>query len=122
MRETVRRRVWLSGWGMVALGAGLVVGVMRSPAEQPVAIQSILDSPVLDTSVYLEGTVGDRVPLVDAQVYQLQDETGTIWVLTSEPEIPTGEAIEIQGIVRFLGDGDPQAQSELLYIEEQERR
>jgi hypothetical protein len=104
---------------MVALGAGMAVGVLRS--EEPITIQAVLEQPVLDESVYLEGTVGDHVPLVEARVYELQDETGSIWVLTTAAEPQSGTQIEIQGIVRYLGDGDPLTQPELLYIEEETR-
>ncbi|HEY9626490.1 MAG TPA: hypothetical protein V6C84_04245 [Coleofasciculaceae cyanobacterium] len=55
----------------------------------------------LTSTVRLQGTVGDRVPLIDAQVYQLQDSTGTIWVLTSRQDVRSGTTVLIKGQVRF---------------------
>jgi len=55
----------------------------------------------LTSTVQLQGTVGDRVPLIDAQVYQLQDPTGTIWVLTQRKDVRSGTKILIKGQVRF---------------------
>lgn len=49
--------------------------------------------------VRVGGTVGDRVPLVDAQVYYLYDETGSIWVLTSDTGIQSGDRIIVEGEV-----------------------
>jgi uncharacterized protein YdeI (BOF family) len=55
----------------------------------------------MDSTVYLQGTVGDRVPLIDAQVYELQDKTGSIWVLTNDTTIQSGETVRIQATVRY---------------------
>jgi RecJ-like exonuclease len=64
--------------------------------------------------VQLEGTVVDRAPMIDAVVYQLQDETGQIWVLSTEPTVEpivqTGDRVLVRGIVRF----------ESILLEEQE--
>ncbi len=49
--------------------------------------------------VRVGGTVGDRVPLVDAQIYYLYDETGSIWVLTSDTGIQSGDRIIVEGEV-----------------------
>lgn len=73
-------------------------------------------------TVYLQGTVGDQAPLLDAQLYELQDSTGRIWVLSrTEPPLQSGEMVLIKGKVRYqdieiagqnLGD---------VYIEEEQR-
>lgn len=68
--------------------------------------------------VYLEGTVSDRVPLIDAQVYQLQDSTGAIWVLTDDLSLASGEQVRIRGKVRYAEFSSEQPQGE-FYIEEQ---
>ena len=52
-------------------------------------------------TVQLRGTVGDRAPLLDAQLYQLKDATGAIWVLTHRRGVRSGEPIQIMGQVRF---------------------
>lgn len=55
----------------------------------------------LASTVYLKGQVGDRVPLINAQVYQLQDSTGKIWVLTHKATPKIGDRVYIKGQVRY---------------------
>jgi RecJ-like exonuclease len=71
--------------------------------------------------VRIEGTVVDRAPMIDAVVYQLQDETGEIWVLSTEPSVQTGDRVLVRGTVRF--ESIPIEEQELgeAYIEEAER-
>jgi hypothetical protein len=84
-------------------------------------IQDIRQSAAVDTTVYLKGQVSDRVPLVSGQVYQLQDETGTIWVLTEHPIPQSGQQLMVKGWVRY--QSIPLAGQDYgeTYIEEQER-
>lgn len=75
----------------------------------------------LTSTVYLQGTVGDQAPLLEAQLYELQDNTGKIWVLSRAAPRQPGEQIFIKGKVRYqaieiagqnLGD---------VYIEEEQQ-
>jgi uncharacterized protein YdeI (BOF family) len=92
----------------------------------PRTIREIQPSEV-DSTVYLKGRVGDRVPLVNGQVYQLQDDTGTIWVLTdnpirqNDPIRQSGEQISVKGRVHY--ESIPLGGQEYgeAYIEEQKR-
>jgi hypothetical protein len=71
-------------------------------------------------TVRLQGIVGDRAPLIDAQVYQLRDATGTIWVLTQRQDVQTGTKVRVKGQVRFQ---DIQVEGQDLgepYIQEQQ--
>lgn len=54
-----------------------------------------------DAQVYVRGRVGDRVPLVEGAVYELQDSTGKIWVLTKGEAPPDGQEVVVQGTLRF---------------------
>lgn len=85
------------------------------------SIQAIQQAATIDSTVHLKGRVGDRVPLVGGQVYQLEDTTGTIWVITEQPIAQSGEQIEVKGWVRY--QSIPLAGQEYgePYIEEQER-
>ncbi|WP_243397379.1 DNA-binding protein [Crocosphaera subtropica] len=51
--------------------------------------------------IYLEGKVVDRAPFMDSGSYQLQDQTGTVWVLTNGPLPQTGETVQITGKVTY---------------------
>ncbi|MCU0569220.1 MAG: hypothetical protein MUF49_21930 [Oculatellaceae cyanobacterium Prado106] len=75
-----------------------------------------------NSTVYLQGTVRDRAPLLDAQVYQLEDATGAIWVLTPNTTRPqVGDRISIKGQVQY--ESIPVGGLELgeAYIKEQEQ-
>lgn len=82
-------------------------------------IQTVLQSQAADCTVSIRGQVGDRAPLIGAQVYQLTDSTGEIWVLTRDPVQPLGETVNVRGIVRVervLVNGQDRRE---VYIEEQ---
>ena len=72
------------------------------------------------STVQLQGRVGDRIPLVKAQVYELQDSTGKIWVLATDRSLKTGDQVKIQGKIRIepLPITDPEARE--VYIEQQQ--
>lgn len=72
-------------------------------------------------TVYLQGTVGQQAPLIDGQLYQLQDRTGTIWVLSRTTNLKKGQQILIKGRVRYQAiEIEGQDLSE-VYIEEQQQ-
>ena len=92
-----------------------------SPVQTiPVPITSIaaLQKPEMrNVEVYLKGTVGDRVPILDGTVYPLQDATGTVWILTQSTAPNSGEEITVKGTVRFKSialDGKEQGS---IYVE-----
>ena len=51
--------------------------------------------------IYLEGKVVDSAPFMGSGSYQLQDETGTVWVLTNGTLPQTGETVQITGKVTY---------------------
>jgi uncharacterized protein YdeI (BOF family) len=72
-------------------------------------------------SVWLQGKVGDRIPLIGQQIYQLEDETGRILVVTSDTALRSGDTVRIRGTLRF--ESIPISGREMggIYIEELER-
>ncbi|NET49764.1 MAG: hypothetical protein F6K09_13815 [Merismopedia sp. SIO2A8] len=54
-------------------------------------------------TVIVEGTVRDRVPLIGQSVYELQDSSGSVWVLSPNPnEVPTiGVSVRVEGDVHY---------------------
>ncbi len=72
-------------------------------------------------SVRLQGKVGDRIPLIGQQIYQLEDETGRVLVVTSSTALRSGDTVRIRGTLRF--ESIPIAGKEMggIYIEETER-
>lgn len=72
-----------------------------------------------DATVRLQGKVTAVVPLVDWQVYQLEDATGKIWVLTPR-NVQLQDQLIVQGKLRF--HSIPAAGQDFgeAYVEEQQ--
>ncbi|HIK40873.1 hypothetical protein [Thermoleptolyngbya sp. M55_K2018_002] len=87
----------------------------------PVSIRSVQRMPfVFSVPVRVSGVVGDRAPLVDALLYELQDNTGSIWVLSPDSTVQSGERRTVQGRLMFESiviDGDEQGEVYLLSSE-----
>ncbi len=79
-------------------------------------IQKVFDKKPMTTNLvhkvaYFKGKVVDYAIFLDGSSYQLQDKTGTIWVLKTFDEIPEiGKTIKIKGEIVyqpiFIGDKD----------------
>lgn len=63
------------------------------------ALTSIQDLGQLrpNTSVHLEGKVGRQAPFLGSRAYELQDATGSIWVLTTRTDLKPGATVVIRG-------------------------
>ena len=51
--------------------------------------------------VLLEGQIERHLPLIGQGLYQLADETGSIWVISSTSPPPVGEFFRIRAAVRY---------------------
>jgi hypothetical protein len=64
----------------------------------------------LDSSVYLKGRVGDQAPFLGTGAYQLQDATGSIWVVTQQTLPAKGDEVLMRGKAQYqsitVGDQD----------------
>ena len=54
----------------------------------------------LGQSVLVEGVVRDRAPFLKNAAYQLEDESGEIWVLTNNPLPESGQAVTIEAKIK----------------------
>lgn len=111
----------MARWHGVRLGFLVLMGLSGCGVS---SISSIHQQPQrhwFNATVELEGKVIDRVPLLGAEVYQLQDETGKIWIWTDHSSLKPGERLLVKGKVRFASI--PIAGQELgeAYIEEENR-
>lgn len=52
-------------------------------------------------TVYVQGKVEQRVPLLQGQVYQVNDSTGSIWVVSKQNNLKEGNSAIFQGKVRY---------------------
>ncbi|MBH8562229.1 hypothetical protein I8748_08575 [Nostoc sp. CENA67] len=71
------------------------------------------------TTVYIQGKVEKRVPLIKRWAYQINDTTGTIWVVTNQSNLKQGAKVVIKGKVCY--QSIPLANQEFgeVYIEEE---
>lgn len=84
-------------------------------------IGEILQQPRSEQQVSLQGRVTKQVPLLDAQVYELEDASGKILVLTQDQMPALGTELTIEG--RLLFKSIPIEGQELgsVYVEEVKR-
>ncbi|GAX44472.1 hypothetical protein NIES4075_54910 [Tolypothrix sp. NIES-4075] len=70
-------------------------------------------------TVYIQGKVNSSVPLVKQQVYQIDDSTGKIWVLTKQTGWKEGQSVVVKGKVNY--QSIPLAGKEFgeIYLEEE---
>lgn len=102
------------GWGRPVL-VRAVGGIYRheSDAANPAAVRQ--------GTVYLRGVVGDRIPLIDGQIYELQDSTGRIWVVTTDTARQSGDRVLIRGDIRWVDEVLPDAgEMDQVYVQELE--
>ena len=65
------------------------------------SVNAVQTRVTVGSTIYVQGIVGDRVPLINGQVYELQDATGRIWVVTNDPTIATGHELLIRGKLSY---------------------
>lgn len=71
--------------------------------RQPTSIQRIRQHQgrnLQGTVVWVEGTVGDRAPLVGAEVYELQQGVEKLWIVTTETGVQLGDRLVVRGRVQ----------------------
>lgn len=70
-------------------------------------------------TVHLEGKVGRQVPFLGSRAYELQDATGSIWVVTASKVPAAGETVLIRAVVRYQQINQAGRATSELYVEEQ---
>ena len=85
---------------------------LESAISSP-GVNSIKSLSPKDTLVYIKGKVSNQAPFLSSGSYQVTDETGKIWVLTSLPLPKVGES--------FLVKGELHSEEGELYVRELEK-
>jgi hypothetical protein len=113
---SIQQSIMLSGqrWMLLGLLTALVscggqavsesneTGATRGiVTPQATLIQEVQKTTDRDSVVTVKGVVGDRVPILDGTVYEIQDATGKIWVLTQKQPPNSGQEVVITGTLRF---------------------
>ena len=73
----------------------------------------------IDAVVNLSGRVTTRAPLLGQQAYEIQDDTGEIWVLTTADAPALGMAVQVRGKVRYASILLAGKEQGSVYIEQQ---
>jgi hypothetical protein len=114
-------KLQLAGWLLLLPVTGCdrpaISELGASPAVATIAIQDV-PSQGKDAIVTLKGTVGDRAPLLGGTVYELQDATGKIWVLTKGQAPEKGQEIIVKGTLRYKSIPIAGKEQGSVYIEQ----
>ncbi|MEM1239836.1 MAG: hypothetical protein AAGI45_08355 [Cyanobacteria bacterium P01_H01_bin.26] len=85
-------------------------------------IESLRQPEQVERSVPLAGSVTQQIPVLNGWLYQLDDSTGQVWVLTQQAAPAVGSRVSVQGVLRYeaiviggIDAGD-------YYLEEQQRQ
>jgi len=105
---------------------GLLLGltIALTSCSPLVTVQTVRQQPQRNwftETVKLQGQVGSLAPLINGQVYELQDTTGKIWVLSPSRHSKSGQRILIQGRVRYQPIEIAGQNLGEVYIEEQQQ-
>ncbi len=68
--------------------------------------------------VYVSGKVERKVPLLEKQMYQIEDSTGKIWVLTNQKGWKVGEKVVVKAIPQYESIPISGAELGKVYLEE----
>lgn len=140
----------LPGWGrrlgrlsLTGLLMGLLMGLLTGIGGcSPIALNPMALSPMVTVqslqrpqgwsqtwsqtwsdwgnSIRLQGRVGHLAPLLKGQVYELQDATGKIWVLSPNRQLKSGQQIVVRGRLRREPIEIAGQNLSEVYIEEQQ--
>jgi len=109
-------------YGLGGLLLGLTLAL--TSCSPLVTVQNVRQQPQRNwftKTVKLQGQVGSLAPLINGQVYELQDATGKIWVLSPSRQSKSGQRILIQGRVRYQPIEIAGQNLGEVYIEEQQQ-
>jgi hypothetical protein len=108
------------GWSQMESSGIQPVNMALSTVTIATIKQTSANTSAQTKSVQLKGRVSNHAPLLGKSAYELQDTTGSIWVIATEP-IPTiGDEVVIQGRLLYQSiplNGKEQGDS---YIEQQQ--
>lgn len=77
---------------------------------QPITPIGDLTSTTVNKTVSVIGEVQHQAPLLDNWLYQVSDDTGTLWVMSPEEPPEPGTQVRVRGVLRYeaivVGDQD----------------
>lgn len=115
LTEQLKLNIWLGSTLVLLAGGCSQAATVTAPQESTglhlpsgiaqivrptVAIQTLTSDQDNDT-VQVKGTVVGQAPLLAGALYQLQDDSGTIWVLSAESAPPEATTVSVVGTVQM---------------------
>ncbi|AFY56890.1 hypothetical protein Riv7116_4469 [Rivularia sp. PCC 7116] len=97
----------LSEYGMNAIGVNVTsIGELKPPKSDN------------EAPVYIQGKVERKVPLLEQQMYQIEDSTGKVWVLTNQNSWKVGDKVVVKALPQY--ESIPVSGTDLgeVYLEE----
>lgn len=74
-----------------------VLSFTRSPVE----IESLRQPERVERSLPLRGSVVQRLAVVDGWLYQIDDGTGQLWIVTDQAAPAIGEQVYVKGVLLY---------------------
>ena len=96
-----------------AFGLGLLTLCVacQAPSGKPLSVISLTRSAIkiesvrqpqkVERSVSLTGSVIQRLAIVNGWLYQIDDGTGQVWILTENVAPAVGNYVEVSGVLRY---------------------
>lgn len=76
-----------------------------------------------ETTVTIAGKVAQRAPLLNkGELYQVSDDSGSMWVLSDHPSPQVGETVTVEGVVRYEAIVTGEIDASEVYLQEQSSR
>ena len=97
-------------------GAGMLI---LRPNVDVTNIRALQQQQQTERIVHIQGKVVRQVPLMQKQAYEIQDQTGSIWIVTQKDAPKSGAAVLIKGKVRYQQIPSGNQSLGEIYIEEQ---
>lgn len=95
-------------------------GIQPVDATDTGTIATIKQMPQVNAIVQIKGRVSNRAPLLGKTAYELQDPTGSLWVLTTAPPPNIGDEIVLKGKLLYRSIPLNGREQGSLYIEQQQ--
>lgn len=92
--------------GSVESAPALPLPAMRLSRRSITAIESIVSENANET-ITVAGQVAQRVAILEGWLYQIQDDTGSVWVLSEDtgpatsPAPTVGQVATVEGVIRY---------------------
>lgn len=109
-RLSLERILILGAMGTIAIATLSGCGAVPGFSPRPTPVADITRESATGQTLYLRGTVVTIAPFLEGGAYQLQDETGAIWVRTDSELPEMGATVLIKGEIAYesvnMGDLD----------------